>query len=173
MKSTTLHCSVRSGHPGQKLSALFYHKDHLISLLPEFSNSNTNGFDMLPFQTLFAHFPVSHALILNDSKEEKGTNKDMYLMKCMSHNHGSFALCIPPPAVFVYCHPLLCNVQFRLRAPWGKELSDFICLHNGIHTYGTIEIINNNNLWQSTLLPIITYCVHSGKTQKAFLMEVE
>lgn len=107
-------------------------------------------------------------------QQRRNRNKqDMYLMKCMSHNCGSVAFCIPPPAVFVYCHPLLCYVQFRLHAPWGKELSDFICLYNGTHTYGTIEIINNNNIWQSTLLPIITYCVHSGKTQKAPLTEVE
>ena len=70
----------------------------------------------------------------------------MYLTKCTSHNHGSFTFCIPPPAVFVYCHPLLCYVQFGLCAPQGKELSVSICLCNAIHTYGTAEIINNNNL---------------------------
>lgn len=70
----------------------------------------------------------------------------MYQMKCISHNHGSFVFCVPPPAVLVYCHPLLCYVQFELHAPSGKKLSVFIWLYNAIHTYGTIEIINNNNL---------------------------
>lgn len=139
------------------------------------SNSNTNVFNMLTFQTLFMHFPVSYTLLLSGSKEKKKekNEQDMYLMKRTSHNHGSFAFCIPPPAVFVYCHPLLCYLQFGLRAPWGKELSDFICLYNVIHTYGTIEIINSNNLWQRTLLPVITNRVHLCKIWKAFLIQVE
>lgn len=63
------------GIQGRNCLPVIYHKDHLISLLPEFSNSNTNVFNMLPFQPLFVCFPVSHALILNDSKEEIETNK--------------------------------------------------------------------------------------------------
>lgn len=49
-------------------------------------------------------------------------------------------------ALFVFRYWWLCNVQFCLYAPRGKELSVFICLYNAILTYGAIEVINNNNL---------------------------